>query len=200
MSVVYQTIVTVPDDFIEKILEKALNWKFGISAKLRGNKFAILAKNYSYPGIDEIIDISKIHQDAVFETVTTCEMDLTTADILTISNGKVINERRDLWFNFIYDLSKKNKIDIAEIQEFETEARKYFNMIDNFLRRRHKGNNFKEILESNVSSMDFNYQSRNVLFSAKRKDLINVDVDIEIFGEIVEDQSDDESDYDGLPF
>jgi hypothetical protein len=200
MSVVYQTIVTVPDDFIEKILEKALNWKFGISARLSENQFAILAKNNSYPGIEEVIKVSRIYKDSVFKTVTTCDMDLTSADILTISNGEVIDERRDLWFDFIYDLSRKNKTDFTEIQKFETEARKHFNMIDSFLRRRYKHENFKDILESNISSMDFTYQSKGALFSAKRKDHIHVDVEIEIFGEAVENQSDGDLIYDGLPF
>lgn len=73
-------------------------------------------------------------------------------------------------------------------------------MIDSFLRRRYKHENFKDILESNISSMDFTYQSKGALFAAKRKDLIHVDVEIEIFGEAVENQSDGDFIYDGLPF
>ncbi|GAH84372.1 unnamed protein product, partial [marine sediment metagenome] len=122
MSTVFQTIVTVPKDFIEKELEKILDWNLGLSVKLENNRFIFWAKNYPNPGLEQIINYSEKHRDFVFETESTCEMEPELAEIYTISNGEIISQQKNTWFNFIYESEPKNRLGVESVLQFEEEA------------------------------------------------------------------------------
>ena len=130
MSLIYQTVVTIPEKFIEKELERIFNWNLGLNAKLENNRFTFWAKNYPDPGLEQIINYSEKNPDLVFETESTCEMEPELADIYTISNGEIINEQKNTWFHFIYETEQKSRLASGDVSKFEEEARKYFNVID----------------------------------------------------------------------
>jgi hypothetical protein len=179
MSAVFQTIVTVPKDFIEKELEKILDWNLGLSAKLENNRFIFWTKNYPNPGLEQIINYSEKHRNLVFETESTCEMEPDVADIYTISNGEIISQQKITWFNFIYESELKSQLADDVVLLFEEKARDYFNMIDNHLRRKYGQGCFHEIHVPKFNSMEFYYSTDIAILIARRKDLKTLEVEIE---------------------
>ncbi len=179
MSVVFETIVTVPKDFVEKELEKIFDWKLGLSAKLEKNQFSFLSKNYHLPGVAEIVELSKQYQDLVFTATTVCEMTFDIADIFEISNGEIIRARQDIYFDLLIDREDNKRIPPDVVETFSTEARRYFNMVDMHLVRNHEFRSFWELYQSQCSDLVFYYEGSEVLFKAKRKDRENITVDVE---------------------
>lgn len=177
MSTVYQTTVTVPEGFIEKELEKILGWNLGLSAKLDNNQFSIHTKNYHLPGVTEIVELSKKHQDLVFTATTVCDMTFELADVFEISNGEIISAKQDIYFNLLIEDNKRIPPDVVEA--FSTEARRYFNMVDMHLVRNHEFRSFWELYQSQCSNLVFYFETSEGLFIAKRKDRENITVDVE---------------------
>jgi hypothetical protein len=180
MSIVYQTVVTVPENLIEKELENIFNWKYGLSAKLENNQLIFWAKNYPDPGLEQIIDYSEKHPDLIFESVSTSEMELDLADVYTISKGEIISQHKHTWFNIIYEAEQKSRLDSESALQFEEEARKYFNVIDNHLRRKYGQGCFHELHVPKFNSMDFYYSTDDAVLIARRKDLKTLEVEIEL--------------------
>jgi hypothetical protein len=183
MSVVYETIVSVPEDFIEKILEDILNWDLGLSAKLENNQFAFLSKNYRDPGIKELMEQSIHHPDSVFSTISICEMAPEQADIFEISNGKIISARQDIYFELQIDPKDEKRISPYVLKTFAKKARTYFNMVDMHLVRNYEFSSFWELYQEHCSDLVFYFEKSEVLFKAKRKDRDSIIVNVEFIRE-----------------
>lgn len=202
MSVTFQTLITVPEDFIEKELEKILGWNFGLSAKLENNRFSFWAKNYPDPGLDQIIDYSEKYPDLIFEAESTCEMELDQSDIYTISNGDIISQQKLTWFKFIYNAEIISLLADESVLQFEEEARRYFNLIDNHLRRKYGNGCFHELHIPRFNSMEFYYSSDEATLIARRKDLKTLEVEIELTQHVEPERTNEniEDLYKDVPF
>lgn len=199
----YETIVTVSEWFIENILEKTLNWDLGIEARLEDDQFIFFSKDQPLPGIEELKKLSQQYQNAVFETRSTSDLEYEVADVFEISNGEILSEQKDIWYRFQYDSIMKSLLKSGIISQFESEAREYFNMIDNYLWRKHDNEYFNMIRNGMLPEMDYYYQADNSLFNARRKGLRLLDVIIDIDDvsslNLLEEKS-TESRYKDVPF
>jgi hypothetical protein len=202
MSVTFETSVTVPEDFIENELGKIFGWKFGLSAKLENNCFSFWANNYPDPGLDKIIDYSEKYPDLIFEAESTCEMEFDQSDVYSISNGEIISQQKYTWFKFIYDTNLISRLADDCVLKFEEETRRYFNLIDNHLRRKYGKGCFHELHIPKFNSMDFYYSTDDAILVARRKDLKTLEVEIEL-ANLEESETTDknmEDQYKDLPF
>lgn len=199
MSVEYETIIKVPENFIGKILEGYFNYNIIMSARLKDNQFSFNSKNPDYPGVDKIVELSRNFPNIIFETITICDMNIEVAEILKINNGEIIDKRKEIWFNFQYEKNKKDKLTPEEKQEFEDKAREYFNIENNLVYKNYGMNGGLD--EDQFSSDRFFQQVNGVFSQTKRIKWNTLDVTLNFLKER-ENSNDIESleKYDPLPF
>ena len=198
MSVGYETIVKVPEAFVGKILEGYFNYNYIMSARLKHNQFSFYGKNVSYPGLDKIIELSKDFPDVIFEAITVCEMNIEVAEIFKINNGEVIDERKEIWFDFQYE-KQEDKLSPEEKLEFEEKAREYFNIINNHVYKNYGMNDDSD--DDQFSNDRFFYQLNDVVFQTKRIKWSKLDVKLNFLKERENNNnSKSQVDYDSVPF
>jgi len=183
MSVAYETIVNVPENFIEKIFEDAIKPGCTVSSRLKDNKFSMLSWNYPYKAVDDLIEFSNKHSETVFTATTVCEMTPEMANIFEVSNGKVLSARQDIWFEIMIDKVYLSHIDPEIFAEFEKDVRKYFNAVDMDLVKNHRFDSFWELYKEHCSDLVYEYRNENVVFNAKREDVYSISVDVTIHGD-----------------
>ena len=93
-------------------------------------------------------------------------------------------------------------MDVESVLQFEEEAIKYFNVIDNHLRRKYGQGCFHEFHVPKFNSMEFYYSTENAILIARRKDLKTLDVEIEFTNQNENDLTNENKEYlyDDVPF
>lgn len=199
MSVEYETIIKVPENFIGKILEGYFNYNNLISARLKDNQFSFFSKNLDFPGVDKIIELSRDFPSIIFETITICDLIIEVAEVLKINNGEVINKRKEIWFNFQYEKEKEEKLTPEEKQEFEDKAREYFNIENNLVYKNYGMNGGLD--EGQFSSDCFFNHGNDVFFQTKRIKWNTLDVKLNFLNERGNSNDlESREKYDSLPF